>query len=179
MWVQSSVSLCSHFLLILLPLHLHSQINLIKFYLLMLQMVSSFSLWFVFVSEDLFFLFPSKVYSWLYNLNSLLVETLLLRLPWPWGSSPARLWWQPLQSLSVFRIMATSSASPLFRLLQVFTSVSYVWKSSFTNQTHMWHCLKWFSPILIRSLQAALPQGIVPFVFAKEYNVHPAILNTA
>jgi hypothetical protein len=27
--------------------------------------------------------------------------------------------------------------------------------------------------------QAALPQGIVPFVFAKEYNVHPAILSTA
>uniref|UniRef100_A0A0D9YCB7 Auxin efflux carrier component n=1 Tax=Oryza glumipatula TaxID=40148 RepID=A0A0D9YCB7_9ORYZ len=26
---------------------------------------------------------------------------------------------------------------------------------------------------------AALPQGIVPFVFAKEYNVHPAILSTA
>ena len=28
-------------------------------------------------------------------------------------------------------------------------------------------------------LQAALPQGIVPFVFAKEYNVHPEILSTA
>ncbi|PQQ20857.1 PIN-like protein [Prunus yedoensis var. nudiflora] len=28
-------------------------------------------------------------------------------------------------------------------------------------------------------VQAALPQGIVPFVFAKEYNVHPAILSTA
>ncbi|KAL6520576.1 protein that induces appearance of [PIN+] prion when overproduced [Orobanche minor] len=28
-------------------------------------------------------------------------------------------------------------------------------------------------------LQAALPQGIVPFVFAKEYNVHPDILSTA
>ncbi|KAK4400032.1 Auxin efflux carrier component 3 [Sesamum angolense] len=28
-------------------------------------------------------------------------------------------------------------------------------------------------------LRAALPQGIVPFVFAKEYNVHPAILSTA
>jgi len=27
--------------------------------------------------------------------------------------------------------------------------------------------------------QAALPQGIVPFVFAKEYNVHPAVLSTA
>ncbi|WZZ04253.1 hypothetical protein YC2023_090174 [Brassica napus] len=27
-------------------------------------------------------------------------------------------------------------------------------------------------------LRAALPQGIVPFVFAKEYNVHPAILST-
>lgn len=26
--------------------------------------------------------------------------------------------------------------------------------------------------------QAALPQGIVPFVFAKEYNVHPEILST-
>ncbi|OMO69813.1 Auxin efflux carrier, partial [Corchorus capsularis] len=26
---------------------------------------------------------------------------------------------------------------------------------------------------------AALPQGIVPFVFAKEYNVHPDILSTA
>ncbi|KAL1807529.1 hypothetical protein ACET3Z_024519 [Daucus carota] len=28
-------------------------------------------------------------------------------------------------------------------------------------------------------VQAALPQGIVPFVFAKEYNVYPAILSTA
>ncbi|KAG7589994.1 Membrane transport protein [Arabidopsis suecica] len=28
-------------------------------------------------------------------------------------------------------------------------------------------------------IQAALPQGIVPFVFAKEYNVHPDILSTA
>ncbi|KAH7677269.1 Membrane transport protein [Dioscorea alata] len=27
-------------------------------------------------------------------------------------------------------------------------------------------------------VQAALPQGIVPFVFAKEYNVHPKILST-
>ncbi|XP_061355832.1 auxin efflux carrier component 8-like [Gastrolobium bilobum] len=27
-------------------------------------------------------------------------------------------------------------------------------------------------------VQAALPQGIVPFVFAREYNVHPAILST-
>lgn len=27
--------------------------------------------------------------------------------------------------------------------------------------------------------QAALPQGIVPFVFAKEYNVHADILSTA
>ncbi|KAG2281503.1 hypothetical protein Bca52824_052723 [Brassica carinata] len=27
-------------------------------------------------------------------------------------------------------------------------------------------------------VQAALPQGIVPFVFAKEYNVHPVILST-
>ncbi|XP_020213445.1 auxin efflux carrier component 8 [Cajanus cajan] len=28
-------------------------------------------------------------------------------------------------------------------------------------------------------VQAALPQGIVPFVFAKEYDVHPAVLSTA
>ncbi|KAJ7199323.1 hypothetical protein O6H91_16G033800 [Diphasiastrum complanatum] len=28
-------------------------------------------------------------------------------------------------------------------------------------------------------MQAALPQGIVPFVFAKEYNVHPDVLSTA
>lgn len=27
-------------------------------------------------------------------------------------------------------------------------------------------------------VQAALPQGIVPFVFAKEYNLHPNILST-
>ncbi|KAI4347622.1 hypothetical protein L6164_008420 [Bauhinia variegata] len=27
-------------------------------------------------------------------------------------------------------------------------------------------------------VQAALPQGIVPFVFAKEYNVHPGVLST-
>ncbi|GJX44987.1 auxin efflux carrier component 7-like protein [Tanacetum coccineum] len=30
----------------------------------------------------------------------------------------------------------------------------------------------------MRRFNAALPQGIVPFVFAKEYNVHPAILST-
>ncbi|KAJ9180970.1 hypothetical protein P3X46_009150 [Hevea brasiliensis] len=30
----------------------------------------------------------------------------------------------------------------------------------------------------IAIVQAALPQGIVPFVFAKEYNVHPSILST-
>ncbi|URE27329.1 auxin efflux carrier [Musa troglodytarum] len=30
-----------------------------------------------------------------------------------------------------------------------------------------------------RRRRAALPQGIVPFVFAKEYNLHPAILSTA
>lgn len=29
------------------------------------------------------------------------------------------------------------------------------------------------------SLQAALPQAIVSFVFAKEYNVHPDILSTS
>lgn len=31
----------------------------------------------------------------------------------------------------------------------------------------------------VKKIQAALPQGIVPFVFAKEYNVHPDILSTA
>lgn len=31
----------------------------------------------------------------------------------------------------------------------------------------------------IAIVQAALPQGIVPFVFSKEYNNHPAILSTA
>ncbi|KAK4410815.1 Auxin efflux carrier component 4 [Sesamum angolense] len=31
----------------------------------------------------------------------------------------------------------------------------------------------------IAIVQAALPQGIVPFVFAKEYNVYPDILSTA
>lgn len=30
----------------------------------------------------------------------------------------------------------------------------------------------------IAIVQAALPQGIVPFVFAKEYGVHPDILST-
>lgn len=34
------------------------------------------------------------------------------------------------------------------------------------------------SPMLFSNFQAALPQGIVPFVFAKEYNVHPDILST-
>ncbi|KAK9097441.1 hypothetical protein Sjap_022938 [Stephania japonica] len=35
-------------------------------------------------------------------------------------------------------------------------------------------------PLLhVAIVQAALPQGIVPFVFAKEYNVHPDILSTA
>lgn len=31
----------------------------------------------------------------------------------------------------------------------------------------------------IAIVQAALPQGIVPFVFAREYNLHPDILSTA
>ncbi|XP_073295575.1 probable auxin efflux carrier component 1c isoform X2 [Primulina huaijiensis] len=33
--------------------------------------------------------------------------------------------------------------------------------------------------VRIAIVQAALPQGIVPFVFAKEYNLHPEILSTA
>lgn len=28
-------------------------------------------------------------------------------------------------------------------------------------------------------VQAALPQGIVPFVFSREYNLHPDVLSTA
>lgn len=28
-------------------------------------------------------------------------------------------------------------------------------------------------------VQAALPQGIVPFVFSREYNLHPEMLSTA
>jgi hypothetical protein len=35
-----------------------------------------------------------------------------------------------------------------------------------------------FGIYLPKKHQAALPQGIVPFVFAKEYNVHPDILST-
>ncbi|KAL2932714.1 putative auxin efflux carrier component 1b [Bienertia sinuspersici] len=31
----------------------------------------------------------------------------------------------------------------------------------------------------ITILQAALPQAIVPFIFAREYNIHPAILSTS
>ncbi|CAL4948499.1 unnamed protein product [Urochloa decumbens] len=34
------------------------------------------------------------------------------------------------------------------------------------------------SLLKVAIVQAALPQGIVPFVFAKEYNVHPTILST-
>ncbi|CAO2208809.1 unnamed protein product [Urochloa humidicola] len=34
------------------------------------------------------------------------------------------------------------------------------------------------SLLQVAIVQAALPQGIVPFVFAKEYNVHPTILST-
>ncbi|KAL6968975.1 Peptidyl-prolyl cis-trans isomerase pin4 [Sarracenia purpurea var. burkii] len=30
----------------------------------------------------------------------------------------------------------------------------------------------------IAIVQAALPQGLVPFVYAKEYGVHPTILST-
>ncbi|KAL7000983.1 Peptidyl-prolyl cis-trans isomerase pin4, partial [Sarracenia purpurea var. burkii] len=30
----------------------------------------------------------------------------------------------------------------------------------------------------IAIVQAALPEGIVPFIYAKEYNLHAAILNT-
>jgi hypothetical protein len=42
---------------------------------------------------------------------------------------------------------------------------------SFTNNSSV------FQPFLL--VQAALPQGIVPFVFAREYNLHPDILSTA
>ncbi|KAI3704760.1 hypothetical protein L1987_74988 [Smallanthus sonchifolius] len=34
-------------------------------------------------------------------------------------------------------------------------------------------------PFQIAVIQATLPQGIVPFVFANEYNVHPEILSTS
>jgi len=39
--------------------------------------------------------------------------------------------------------------------------------------------IRFLTIIFIDNKQAALPQGIVPFVFAKEYNVHPDILSTA
>lgn len=34
------------------------------------------------------------------------------------------------------------------------------------------------SSFKVAIVQAALPQGIVPFVFAKEYNVYPDVLST-
>jgi hypothetical protein len=45
------------------------------------------------------------------------------------------------------------------------------------NIANMSSCIycAWISK---QKTQAALPQGIVPFVFAKEYNVHPEILST-
>ena len=45
--------------------------------------------------------------------------------------------------------------------------------------SHFVKALKKDIAVLSVLLQAALPQGIVPFVFAKEYNVHPEILSTA
>ncbi|WJX70471.1 May act as a component of the auxin efflux carrier, variant 2 [Trifolium repens] len=35
-----------------------------------------------------------------------------------------------------------------------------------------------YTTLKVAIVQAALPQGIVPFVFAREYNVHPAVLST-
>ncbi|KAK6927175.1 Membrane transport protein [Dillenia turbinata] len=35
-----------------------------------------------------------------------------------------------------------------------------------------------FLECFVHKKQAALPEGIVPFVFAKEYNVHPDVLST-
>jgi hypothetical protein len=45
------------------------------------------------------------------------------------------------------------------------------------SDNHTDYCKYWNVHVIDQ--QAALPQGIVPFVFAKEYNCHPQILSTA
>jgi hypothetical protein len=41
-------------------------------------------------------------------------------------------------------------------------------------------CQSWIASVwCLLFTQAALPQGIVPFVFSKEYNLHPDVLSTA
>lgn len=53
-------------------------------------------------------------------------------------------------------------------------------KEAKENSTSLFACLFVFpNTNYSLNIQAALPQGIVPFVFAKEYNVHPDILSTA
>ena len=70
-----------------------------------------------------------------------------------------------------FSVFPSSNAKFLDALL-FFTSVLSV-------SLHLFLKYWMFLKIKVSWVQAALPQGIVPFVFAKEYNVHPEILSTA
>jgi len=47
---------------------------------------------------------------------------------------------------------------------------------NFFPYSDYWKVLEIYYMLLY--VQAALPQGIVPFVFAREYNVNPGILST-
>jgi len=68
----------------------------------------------------------------------------------------------------------------LILILRIYISLVFV--IIFVQQTvgttfNMFVCLSIWH-LITKKQQAALPQGIVPFVFAKEYNVHPDILST-
>lgn len=69
--------------------------------------------------------------------------------------------------------MASSSVSPSSRYFFLHDQIC---NTSFVSNVVL---IVGYIISFIDNKQAALPQGIVPFVFAKEYNVHPDILSTA
>lgn len=109
-----------------------------------------------------------QVCSWLYSPESLLVGIRSLPLPWPFGSSQVQLSWLPLQLLLDYA--EHYCTLQLCRLGIENTECYLIDLPTFGN----WN----FDVTNVSNFQAALPQGIVPFVFAKEYNVHPDILST-
>lgn len=142
--------------------------------------------------------------SWHCNQESLHVGTQWHRLLWQWDSSPALQSWRllPLLLVSVvifftlplYRYSFIQSVNQnLFLNLSLYLVKKEKWKEKTSKQTnnpttqHPTHTSLCYSATMFSSFlsfsysffQAALPQGIVPFVFAKEYNVHPDILSTA
>ena len=113
--------------------------------------------------------------SWRCRPGSSPAGTRLRLMRWLSGSSWVRLSWLPPPSpLGCVGFFCTS---PLFRYTAIYQFSS---TEKYAGCPCILKKLKSDRELSFRmNLQAALPQGIVPFVFAKEYNVHPNILSTA